>query len=107
MDIRYSLTDSMRKHRKDREVDRAKDRGDYALTELQVKQVVHSPVEELTTARRDTVQLNKEVSSLRIQTDRLERERKNPMYIPECKIYLHRWEMPRTKSTGGDFPRKI
>ena len=55
MDIRYSLTDSMRKHRKDREVDRAKDRGDYALTELQVKQVVHSPVEELTTARRDTV----------------------------------------------------
>ena len=34
-DRRYALTDLVRKHRKDREADRVKDRADYALAQLQ------------------------------------------------------------------------
>ena len=33
-DRRYALTDTVRKHRKDREVDRAKDRADYSTAQL-------------------------------------------------------------------------
>ncbi|CAI5733697.1 unnamed protein product [Peronospora destructor] len=77
-DRRYAPTDSVRKNRKDREADRAKDRADYALAQLQVE--------------RDT--------------DRLERERKNLMEVLERGGYLHRRKRARTDSTGGDAPRK-
>ena len=33
-DRHYALTDSVRKHRKDSEADRAKNRADYALAQL-------------------------------------------------------------------------
>ena len=73
-DRRYALNDSVRNYRKDREADRSKHRADYALTQFQVERDVRSLVEELSTARREISQLNGKVSSLLIQTDRLERE---------------------------------
>ena len=92
----------MRKHRKNREADRTKDRADYALAQLQVKRDVRSLGEELATARQEISLLNGEVSSLRDQTDRLERERK----ILERGCYLHGRKRARTDSTGGYAPRK-
>ena len=78
-DRRYVLTDSMRKHRKDGEADRTRDRDDYALAKLQVERDVRSFVVDLATACKEISQLNGEVSSLRDQTDRLEHEHKNLM----------------------------
>ena len=60
-DRRYALTDLVREHRKDREADRAKDRADYALAQLQVERDVRSLVDELATSRKEVSQLNKEV----------------------------------------------
>ena len=103
---RYTLTDLVREHRKDREADRAKDRADYALAQLQIVRDIRSLGDELATARQEISRVNGEVSSLRDQTDRLERERKNLMEILEHGGYLHRRKMARTDSTGGDAPRK-
>ena len=72
-DKRYALTDSVRKQRKDIEDDRAKDRADYALAQLQVESDVRSLVEELGTARREISHLNGEIAFLHVQNDRLER----------------------------------
>ena len=80
-DRRCDLTDSVHKHRKDREADRTMDRADYALAQLQVERDVRSLGDELASARQETSQVNGDVSSLRDQTDRLERERKNLMEI--------------------------
>ena len=92
----------MRKQRKDLEAGRAKNRADYALTQLQVESDVRSLGDELATASQKISRLNGEVSSLRDQNDRLERERK----ILERGCYLHRRKRARTDSTGGDAPRK-
>ena len=46
-DRRYALTDFVRKHLKDLEADRAKDRADYATAQLQVERDVRSLVDEL------------------------------------------------------------
>ena len=43
---RYALIHSVRKHRKDRETDRAKDRATYALAQLQVERDVRSLAED-------------------------------------------------------------
>ena len=99
----YALTDSVLKDHKYRETDRAKDRIDYALAQLQVEQDVRLLVEELVTSLKEISQLSTEVSSLRIQR---ERERKNLMEIIERGRYLHRWEKTRTDSMGGDSPRR-
>ena len=80
-DRSYALTDTVRKHRKVREADRAKNRADYATAQLQVKRDVRSLVDELATARRKISQLSGYVSYLRDQNDRLERERKNLMEV--------------------------
>ena len=50
-DMRYALTDSLRKHRKEREADRAKDRAEYAVAQLQIERDVRSLFGELATAR--------------------------------------------------------
>ena len=78
-DRRYALTDSVRKHRKDRDADCMRYRAYYALAQLQVERDVCSLVDELATTRKEISQLNGEVASLRDQADRLERERKNLM----------------------------
>ena len=57
-DRRYSLTDSVRKHRKDRETERAKDRPDYATAHLQDERDDHSLVDGLATDRREIYQLS-------------------------------------------------
>ena len=54
----YALTDSVRRQIKDREVDRAQNRADYALAELQVERDARSLVEDLGTYRRDISHLN-------------------------------------------------
>ena len=105
-DRRYALTDLVRKHRKNREADRTKDRADYALVQLQVERDVRSLGDELATARQEITRLNGEVSSLRDQTDRLERERKNLMEILERGDCLHHRKKARNDSTGEDAPRK-
>ena len=102
----YALTDSVRKYRKDREADRTRDRADYALAQLQVERDVRSLGDELATARQEISRVNGEVSSLRDQTDRLERERKNLMETLERGGYLHRRKRAITDSTGRDAPRK-
>ena len=56
-DRRYALNYSVRKHRKDREADRAKDRADYATAQLQVERDVYSLVDALATDRREVSQL--------------------------------------------------
>ena len=58
-DRRYALTDSVRKHRKDREADRTRYRADYALPQLQVERNVRSLVYKLATARKEISQLMK------------------------------------------------
>ena len=58
----YALTDTVRKHRKDREADRAKNRADYATAQLQVERDVRSLVDELATACKDISQLSGEFS---------------------------------------------
>ena len=103
---RYALTDLVRKHRKYHEADRAKNRADYDLAQLQVDRDVRCLGDELAKARQEISQLNGAVSSLRDQTDRLERERKNLMEILERGGYLHRRKKARTDSTGGDAPHK-
>ena len=105
-DRRYALTDLVREHRKDREADRAKDRADNALSQLQVERDFRSLGDELATARQEISRLNGEVSSLRDQTDHLERERKTLKEILERGGYLHSRKRARTDSTGGDVPRK-
>ena len=65
-----------------------------------------SLVEELAIARRKSSQLNGEVPSLRIQTERLESERKNLMEILNVGAIFHRRKRTRTDSTGGDAPCK-
>ena len=47
-----------------------------------------------------------EIESLRVQTDRLEHERKDLMAIIERGGYLHSRKKARTDSTGGDVQRK-
>ena len=54
-DRRYALTVTVRKNRKDREADRAKDRAEYATAQLQVERDVRSLVDELATARRESL----------------------------------------------------
>ena len=98
-DRRYALTDTVRRNRKDREADRAKDRADYAFAQLEVERNIRSLVDELATARS-------EIAYLRNQTERLERERKNLMEILERGGYLYRKKKARTDSMGGDTPRK-
>ena len=49
-DKSYALTDSVRKYHKDRELDHAKDRADYALAQVQVEHDVRSLIEDLVTA---------------------------------------------------------
>ena len=61
-DKRYALIHSVRKHRKDRETDRAKDRAYYALTQLRVEREVRFLVDDLYTACREITQLSGEVS---------------------------------------------
>ena len=51
-DLRYAQIDLVLKDRKERESDRAKDRADYALTQLQVERDVRSLVGELAAARK-------------------------------------------------------
>ena len=101
-DRRYALTDLVRDYRKDREADRA----DYALAQLQIERDIRSLGDELATACQESSRLNGEVSSLHDQTDRLERELKNPMEILERGGYLHCRKRAHTDSTGGDAPRK-
>ena len=98
-DRRYALTDIVRKNRKDRKANWAKDRADYATAQLQVERDVRSLFGELATARGEITRLNTEVSYLRDQTDRLERERKNLMDVLERGGYLHRKKKARTDST--------
>ena len=99
-DRRYALTDTVRKNRKDREAERAKDRAEYATAQLQVEREVRSLSNELATAHGEISRLNSEVSYLRDQTDRLERERKNLMDVLERGGYLHRKKKARTDSTA-------
>ena len=105
-DRRYALTDLVREHRMDREADRAKNRADYALAQLQVERDVRSLGDELATARQEITRLNGEVSSLRDQTDHLERERRTLKEILERGGYLHSRKRARSDSTGGDATRK-
>ena len=105
-DRRYALTDSVRKHRKDSEADRAKNRADYALAQFQVERDVRSLVEKMKTARREISQMSRKVSPLRVQIDRLQRVSKNLIEILEHGSYLNRRKRARTDGTGGDAPRK-
>ena len=50
---RYALNDSLRKNRKDHETDRANDRAEYAVAQLQVERDVRSLIGELATACRE------------------------------------------------------
>ena len=63
---RYALIDSVRKHRKLRNNERAKDHSDHAVAQLQVERDVRSPVEELGTSRVEISRLNEEISLVRI-----------------------------------------
>ena len=105
-DRRYALTVSLRKHRKDHETDRAKDRAEYAVAQLQVERDVRSIFGEMATARGEILRLNGVISDVRDQVERLERERKNLMEVLKRGGYLHRKKMARTDSTGGDVQRK-
>ena len=96
----------MRKHRKEREADRAKDRAEYAVEQLQVERDVRALVGDLATARGEILRLNGVISDVRDQVEHLERERKNPMEVFEREVYLPRKKWARTNSTGGDAPRR-
>ena len=63
-DRRYALTDSLRTHRKDHETDRAKDRDEYAVAQLQVERDVRSPFGDLATARGEILRLNGVISDV-------------------------------------------
>ena len=89
-DRRYAQTDYVRKQSKDRETERANDSAINALAQLQVERDVRFLVEELGTARREIFKLRGEVSSLRVQTGRLESERTSQMEVLERGAYLHR-----------------
>ena len=102
----YALTASLRKHRKDHETDRAKDRAEYATSQLQVDRDVRSLVGEMATTRGEILRLNGEISDVRVQVERLELKRKNLMEVLERGGYLHRKKRTRTDSTGGDTPRR-
>ena len=65
-----------------------------------------SLVGELATARGEIYRLNGEISGVRIQIERLERERKNLMEVLERGGYLHRKKRDRTDGTNGDASRK-
>ena len=52
-DRRYALTDTVRKHRKERETGRAKDRAEYAIAQLQVERDVRSVFGAGKSSRRD------------------------------------------------------
>ena len=52
------MTDTVRQHRKDRETERAKDRAEYAVAQLQVERDVRSLDEEMRTARIEISRLN-------------------------------------------------
>ena len=105
-DRRYSLTDSLRKHRKEREADRLKDRAEYAVAQLQVERDVRSLFGKLATSRGEILRLNGVISSLRVKVERLECQRKNLMEILERGGYFHRKKRSRTDSTGVDDLRK-
>ena len=105
-DRRYDLTNLVRKHRKDRETERAKDHAEYAFAQLQFERDVRSLVGELGTALMTISRLREEISSVRIHNDRLDRERKNLMDVLERGSYLHRRKRTCTDSTGGDVPRR-
>ena len=105
-DRRYSLTDSLRKHRKEREADRLKDRAEYAVAQLQVERDVRSLFGKLATSRGEILRLNGVISSLRVKVERLECQRKNPMEVLERGGYFHRKKRSRNDSTGGDVPRR-
>ena len=68
---RYALSDNVRQHRKGHETDRAKDRAEYAVAQLQVERDVRSLVGDLATARGEILRLNGEVSDVRVQVERL------------------------------------
>ena len=70
----YALTDSLRKHRKDHETDRAKDRAEYAVAQLQVERDVRSLVGELATSRGEIIRFNGEISDVSVQVELLERD---------------------------------
>ena len=57
-DRSYAPTDLVLKHRKYRETERAKDRADYAVAQLQVERDVRSLVEELGTTRMEICRLH-------------------------------------------------
>ena len=102
---RYALTGSVRKHHKDHEAERAKDRAEHAVAQLQVERDVRSLVGELATASREISRLNEEIASIRIQVERLDRERMNLMKGLERGGYLYRKKSARTYRTDGDAPR--
>ena len=99
-DRRYALTDYLRKHRKGHETDRAKDRAEYAVAQLQVEHDVCSLVGEPATARGEILRLNGMISDVQDQVERLERERKNLMDVLKRGGYLHRKKKARTNSTA-------
>ena len=70
-DRRYALSDTVRKHRKDHETERAKYRAEYAVAQLQVERDIRHLVGELATARGETLHLNSDVSSMRVHVERL------------------------------------
>ena len=105
-DRRYARTDSLRKNRKEREADRAKERAEYAVAQLQVETDVRSLFGELATARGEILRSNGVISDVRNQVQHLELERKNLMEVLERGGYLHRKKKARTDSTGGDASRK-
>ena len=96
----------MLKDHKYRETDRAKDRIDYALAQLQVERDVSSLFDELATSRGEILHLNEVISDVRDQVERLERERKNLMEVLERGGFLHLKKRARTKSKGGDATRR-
>ena len=106
MDRHYALTDSVRNHRKDRETERAKDRAEHAVAQLQVERDFRFLAGDLATARGEISRLNGEISGVRIGVERLERERKKRMDFLERGGYLHRKKRARTDGTGGDTPRR-
>ena len=103
---RHAWTDSLRKHRKYHETDRAKGRAEYAVAQLQIERDVRSLVGELATTRGEILRLNGVISDGRVQVERLERKRKNLMEVLELGGYLHGKKRARTDSTGGDAPRR-
>ena len=97
---RYALTDSLQDYRKEHETEHARDRAEYATSQLQVERDVRSLSGELATSRGEILRLNGVVSDVRDQVEQLERERKNLMEVLERGGYLHRKKKARTDSTA-------